>query len=247
MVTTDNFGLQGEQPSHPELLDWLAGWFMDNGWSIKKLNTLILTSATYQMSTAASPDALKGDPNNVLLSRAPLRRLEAEPLRDSLLELAGLLDKKVGGYVWTFENYKLVFNHTSEDATTYESNRRALYLPVIRNHVYDLFELFDFPDPGTVNGSRADSTIAPQALYLMNSPLVLRATEAMAKDVLKEKKQTNAQRVALLYAKICQRPPTAKESKRAVAFINNFAQDRQASWQALAQALVASNEFLYLK
>ena len=247
VVTTDNFGLQGEQPSHPELLDWLAGWFMDNGWSIKKLNTLILTSATYQMSTAASPDALEGDPNNVLLSRAPLRRLEAEPLRDLLLELAGLLDKKVGGYVWTFENYKLVFNHTSEDATTYESNRRALYLPVIRNHVYDLFELFDFPDPGTVNGSRADSTIAPQALYLMNSPLVLRATEAMAKDVLKEKKQTNAQRAALLYAKIYQRPPSAKESKRAVAFINNFAQDRQASWQALAQALVASNEFLYLK
>ena len=125
VATTDNFGLQGERPSHPELLDWLATWFMDNGWSVKKLNTLILTSATYQMSTTASPAALKADPNNVLLSRAPLRRLEAEPLRDSLLELAGLLDKKLGGYVWTFENFKLVFNHTSEDATTYESNRRA--------------------------------------------------------------------------------------------------------------------------
>ena len=164
-----------------------------------------------------------------------------------MLELGGLLDKKIGGYVWTFENYKLVFNHTSEDATTYESNRRALYLPVIRNHVYDLFELFDFPDPGTVNGNRVDSTIAPQALYLMNSPLVLRATGAMAKDVLKEKKLTNAQRAEQLYAKIYNRTPTATESKRAVTFINNFAQDSQASWQALAQALVSSNEFLYLK
>ena len=245
--TTDNFGFQGERPSHPELLDWLATWFMDNGWSLKKLNTLILTSTTYQMSTTASPATFKADPNNVLISRAPLRRLEAEPLRDSLLELAGLLDKKLGGYVWTFENFKLVFNHTSEDATTYESNRRALYLPVIRNHVYDLFELFDFPDPGTVNGNRADSTIAPQALYLMNSPLVLRATEAIAKQLLAEKNLTNAQRSERLYTKIYNRAPSAKETQRAEAFINNFAQDRVASWQAFCQALVSSNEFLYLK
>ena len=247
VATTDNFGLLGERPSHPDLLDWLAAWFMDNGWSVKKLNTLILTSATYQMSSTASPAALQQDANNVLLSRAPLRRLEAEPLRDSLLELGGLLDKQVGGFVWTFENYKLVFNHTSEDATTYESNRRALYLPVIRNHVYDLFELFDFPDPGTVNGNRADSTIAPQALYLMNSPLVLRATESMAEALLKEADLTNAQRVQRLYAQVFNRPPTVKETQRAVVFINNFAQNRLASWQALSQALVSSNEFLYLK
>ena len=247
VATTDNFGLLGDKPSHPELLDWLAAWFMDNGWSVKKLNTLILSSATYQMSTTASPSALKADANNVLLSRAPLRRLEAEPLRDSLLALGGLLDKQVGGFVWTFENYKLVFNHTSEDVTTYESNRRALYLPVIRNHVYDLFELFDFPDPGTVNGNRADSTIAPQALYLMNSPLVLRATESMAKALLKEEELTNAQRVQRLYAQVFNRRPTVKETQRAVVFINNFAQDRLASWQALSQALVSSNEFLYLR
>ena len=247
VATTDNFGLLGERPSHPDLLDWLAAWFMDNGWSVKKLNTLILTSATYQMSSTASPAALQQDANNVLHSRAPLRRLEAEPLRDSLLELGGLLDKQVGGFVWTFENYKLVFNHTSEDATTYESNRRALYLPVIRNHVYDLFELFDFPDPGTVNGNRADSTIAPQALYLMNSPLVLRATESIAEALLKEGDLTNAQRVQRLYAQVFNRPPTVKETQRAVVFINNFAQDRLASWQALSQALVSSNEFLYLK
>ena len=247
VATTDNFGLLGERPSHPDVLDWLAAWFMDNGWSVKKLNTLILTSATYQMSSTASPAALQQDANNVLLSRAPLRRLEAEPLRDSLLELGGLLDKQVGGFVWTFENYKLVFNHTSEDATTYESNRRALYLPVIRNHVYDLFELFDFPDPGTVNGKSADSTIAPQALYLMNSPLVLRATESMAEALLKEADLTNAQRVQRLYAQVFNRPPTVKETQRAVVFINNFAQDRLASWQALSQALVSSNEFLYLK
>jgi hypothetical protein len=247
VATTDNFGTLGEKPSHPELLDWLAAWFMENGWSVKKLNTLILTSATYQMSSTASATSLRIDPINLLHSRAPLRRMEAEPLRDSLLEIAGLLDKKVGGTIWTFENFKLVFNHTSEDATTYGSNRRAIYLPVIRNHVYDMFELFDFPDPGTVNGNRADSTIAPQALYLMNSPLVLRTTAAMAKQLLAEKKLNNAQRVERLYAKVYNRKPTAKESKRTVAFVNEFCQEQQASWQALWQALVSSNEFLYLK
>ena len=199
------------------------------------------------MSSTASPAALQQDANNVLLSRAPLRRLEAEPLRDSLLELGGLLDKQVGGFVWTFENYKLVFNRPSEVATTYESNRRALYLPVIRNHVYDLFELFDFPAPGTVNGTRSDSTIAQQALYLMNSQLVLRATESIAEALLKEGDLTNAQRVQRLYAQVFNRPPPVKETQRAVVFINNFAQDRLVSWQALSQALVSSNEFLYLK
>lgn len=247
VATTDNFGKLGAKPSHPELLDWLAAWFMENGWSVKKLNRLILTSATFKMSSTANAASLKIDPNNHLHSRAPLRRMEAEPLRDSLLQISGQLDTKVGGTIWTFENYKLVFNHTSEDATTYGSNRRAIYLPVIRNHVYDLFELFDFPDPGTVNGNRSDTTIAPQALYLMNSPLVLRTCATMAKQLLAEKKLNNAQRVEWLYAKVYNRKPTAKESQRAVTFVNEFCQERQASWQALCQALFSSNEFLYLK
>jgi len=247
VATTDNFGKLGAKPSHPELLDWLAAWFMENGWSVKKLNRLILTSATFQMSSTPNAASLKIDPNNLQHSRAPLRRMEAEPLRDSLLQISDQLDPKVGGTIWTFENYKLVFNHTSEDATTYGSNRRAIYLPVIRNHVYDMFELFDFPDPGTVNGNRADSTIAPQALYLMNSPLVLRTTATMAKQLLAEKKLNNIQRVEWLYAKVYDRKPTAKESQRAVTFVNEFCQERQASWQALCQALVSSNEFLYLK
>ncbi len=247
VTTPDNFGKLGVKPSHPELLDWLAAWFVENGWSVKKLNALILNSATFQMSSTPNAAALKIDPTNVLMSRAPLRRMEAEPLRDSLLQISDQLDLKVGGTIWTFENYKLVFNHTSEDATTYNSNRRAIYLPVIRNHVYDLFELFDFPDPGTVNGNRADTTIAPQSLYLMNSPLVLRTCATMAKQLLAEGKPNNTERVEWLYVKVYNRKPTANESKRAVAFVNEFCQERQASWQALCQTLLSSNEFLYLK
>ena len=110
-----------------------------------------------------------------------------------------------------------------------------------------MFELFNFPDPGTVNGNRADSTIAPQALYLMNSPLVLSVTEKMATQLLADKKLTNTQRVDRLYGKIYNRNPTATEIQRAVTFVDEFCKERQASWQALCQALLSSNEFLYLR
>ncbi|MCH2115890.1 MAG: DUF1549 and DUF1553 domain-containing protein [Pirellulales bacterium] len=256
VATTDNFGKLGAKPTHPELLDWLAGWFVENGWSVKKLNRLILNSATYQMSSQASPEAIERDPNNQLFSRAPLRRIEAEPLRDALLQISNLLDLKMGGYVWTFPNFKLVFDHTSEDATTYASNRRSIYLPVIRNHVYSLFELFDFPDPSTVTGHRTSSTVAPQGLFLMNSPFVLRTTEALATRLLNEEPVDSGQRLTRLYALVYHRRPSAQESKNGITFVKQFAEmdnDRDsnkgplASWQALCQVLISSNEFLYLR
>ncbi len=251
--TPDNFGLQGEPPTHPELLDWLAGWFVENGSSLKKLNRLIVTSATYQQASAASAESLARDPDNLLYTRAPLRRLEAEALRDAMLEVCGLLDRTVGGTLWEFENYKLVFDHTSKDMTTYETRRRSLYLPVIRNHVFDQFELFDFPNPNMMSGDRAASTVAPQALYLMNSPLVLRAAEALALRLTEAPPQ---ERVAQLYQRVLARPPTPTESARAVAFVARFpgspgttvkAAAPAPVWQALAQALLAGNEFIYLR
>ncbi len=256
VATTDNFGKLGAEPTHPELLDWLTSWFIENGWSVKKLNQLILNSATYHMSSQASPDAIERDPNNQLLSRAPLRRIEAEPLRDSLLQISNLLDPKMGGYVWTFQNFELVFNHTSEDATTYDSNRRSIYLPVIRNHVYNLFELFDFPDPSTVTGHRNSSTIASQGLFLMNSPFVLRTTEALATRLLNEEPVDSGQRVERLYALVYQRLPSVQETKNGLTFVADFSEvhngkdgnkNQSAAWQALCQMLVASNEFLYLR
>lgn len=256
VATTDNFGKLGAEPTHPELLNWLTSWFIDNSWSVKKLNGLILNSATYQMSSQPSPAAIERDPNNQLLSHAPLRRIEAEPLRDSLLQISNLLDPKRGGYVWTFPNFELVFNHTSEDTTTYASNRRSIYLPVIRNHVYNLFELFDFPDPSTVTGHRNSSTIAPQGLFLMNSPFVLRTTEALATRLLNEEPVDSVQRMERLYALVYQRTPSGQESKNGLAFVDRFSEvrngkdgdnDSSAAWQALCQVLVSSNEFLYLR
>ncbi len=254
--TPDNFGTMGDRPTHPELLDWLAAWFMENGWSVKKLHRLILTSNTYRMSSRAEATTIKIDPGNRLYARAPLRRLEAEPLRDAMLDISGLLDRQVGGSIWTFENYKLVFNHTSEDATSYNVNRRSIYLPVIRNHVYDLFELFDFPNPNMMSGDRAATTIASQALFLMNSPLTLRVTKALAKRLLDEKKWKDPQRMERLYQLAYHRSPTAMENRRALAFVKQFAatgncgdadKDQLMAWQALCQAVISANEFLYLK
>ncbi len=143
--STDNFGLLGEAPSHPELLDWLARRFIADGWSIKSLHRLILLSSTWQQSSTPSPETLKRDPENRLFSRATVRRLEAEAVRDSLLAASGRLDTRMGGTLLTLKNRAYFFDHTSIDKTTYDTHRRSIYLPVVRNHVYDVFQVLDFP------------------------------------------------------------------------------------------------------
>ena len=117
------------------------------------------------------------DTENQWYSRFPVNRLDAEALRDTLLALGGQLDLTVGGKTWEYENRKHVFNHTSIDETEYEIPRRSLYLPVIRNHAYDMFNLFDFPDPNSMRGDRMQSSTAQQALFLMNSPLVRKTAD----------------------------------------------------------------------
>jgi hypothetical protein len=160
-ATTDNFGALGETPSHPELLDWLAHRFLESGGSLKAMHRLTMLSNTYQMSGDYDPQAAQADPENRLLWRWLPRRLEAEAVRDSLLAVSGLLDRRMGGSRLHVKNREFLFNHTSKDETTYDDHCRSLYLPVIRNHVYDALELFDFPDPAVVSGDRASTTVAP--------------------------------------------------------------------------------------
>ena len=171
--TVDNFGVRGEVPANQALLDWLAHRFMENKWSIKAMHRLILLSSTYQMSSAGNKEAMAVDPENRLCWRAPVRRLQAEELRDSLLMVCGQLDRTMGGASLAHvKNREHLFNHTSKDGTKYESRRRSLYLPLIRNHLYDVFQLFDFPDPAVSTGDRPTTTVGPQALFLMNSEWV---------------------------------------------------------------------------
>ena len=246
VATPDNFGLLGDRPSHPALLDWLAARFIEDGWSIKKLHRLILDSATWQMSSSAQSGAVKRDPHNQFYSRAPIRRIEAEALRDALLRISDRLDTSLGGSTWNFENRKLVFNHTSEDNTSYQVNRRSLYLPVIRNHVYDLFQLFDFPDPNMMKGNRSRTTTAQQALYMMNSPLVMETAKKLAVD---NAGGDSDKRIRRLYIQVYQRPAQKEEIEAAHNFMDTFTvhTSPQERFQALAQSLICSNEFIFLK
>ena len=278
--STDNFGVLGERPSHPELLDWLARRFIAEGWSVKAMHRLVMNSATYQraaqqgagekeylvisnQSAAETKPArlltkhsalitnhspAQADPDNRLLAHFPLRRLEAEEVRDAVLFVAGSLDRTMGGKTIPVKNREFFFNHTSKDATTYDSPRRALYLPVVRNNVYDLFEQFDFPDPAVPNGNRNATVVAPQALLMLNSELVGKAAEQFAAR-LNAAASDDARRIELAYLKAYARPPTAKELARAKQFLADFKPDSAASptaWTVLCQSLLAANEFIYL-
>ena len=187
----------------------------------------------------------------------PIRRLEAEEIRDALLAVSGRLDPAMGGKTIPLKNREFVFNHTSKDATTYDSPRRALYLPIIRNHLYDLFEQFDYPDPAVPTGSRNATTVAPQALLMMNSDLVHQCAESLATQLLTRSELTDPERLTLAYTKAYGRPPTPRELTRAQTFLTHFEKNaatrqpspkdpRTEAWSALCQTILAANEFIYL-
>jgi hypothetical protein len=255
--TTDNFGLLGQQPTHPALLDWLAHWFTSNGWSLKDMHRLIMSSRTYQQSSATSAQGYAADPEDLLLHHFPVRRLEAEEIRDALLEVAGSLDTTIGGKTIPRRNREFVFNHTSKDFTSYGSTRRALYMPIIRNNLYDLFQQFDYPDPSTSTGLRYSSVVSPQALLLMNSDLATDAAKSFATRLFKFSADKEA-RLLAAYRLAFAREATAEDLRRAEnyltaadATLNSTQQDstkrEQEAWALLCQALMMSNEFIYLR
>lgn len=243
--STENFGVLGDRPSHPELLDWLALWFVENDWSIKKLNRLIMTSDAYARASSPMNDAYASvDPSNRMLSFFPVRRLEAEAIRDSILAVSGRLDDSEGGKTIPLRNRQMVFNHTSKDHTSYDSVRRSLYLPIVRNNLYDWLQLFDFPDPTMPTGHRQSTVIAPQALLVMNAPLIVNSSAAFAAR-LKKSADTDEQRIHNAWLSAYNRPPTAPELASAADFLAS-GNNREENWQLLCHSIFASNEFLYL-
>jgi hypothetical protein len=254
--STDNFGLLGERPSHPELLDWLARRFVADGWSVKAMHRRILLSATYQMSAERDPHAAAIDPDNRLLWRTNVRRLEAESIRDSLLAVAGLLDRAAGGPALAHvKNRGYLFDHTSKDETTYISRRRSLYLPVIRNHLYDVFQLFDATDATVSNGDRATTTVATQALFALNSDLIMDASERLASRLLDRADLDDTGRVRLLYLTAYGRPPSEHEIERAKSAVAGFEGElrtvapearRTRAWALFCHVVLAANEFLFV-
>lgn len=258
VATPDNFGLLGEAPTHPELLDWLAAWLPDNGWSLKDLHRLIMTSRAYrQVGTQGRDLALmqERDPENRLLAYFPMRRLEAEEIRDSLLAVAGQLDLRMGGKTVPLRNRQFVFNHTSKDATKYDSNRRALYLPVIRNNLYDLFQQFDYPDPAVSTGQRNSTIVSPQALLLLNSPLARQAAQGFAERLPEQGVEARVKAAMLLaYG----RAALVEDIQNARDFLiaadaalaseqSDPALRSREAWVLLCQAWMMTNEFIHIR
>jgi len=256
--STENFGRVGDPPSHPELLDWMARWFIESGWSTKQLHRLIMNSKTYQSVSIASPEAIQKDPDNKLLSHFPMLRLDAEQIRDSILEVSDQLDKSLHGKTVPLRNRQFVFDHTSCDNTKYDSLRRTIYLPVIRNNLYSLFEQFDFPDPTMPTGHRNTTTVAPQSLLMMNSDLVLQASDRIASKLLSQSSDPNEQ-TNFLYRSVLGRLPSDSERSKVAKFLlenNAPVRDEKLTaeswnlkvvWSLICQSLLTSNEFFYLR
>jgi hypothetical protein len=282
VASTDNFGILGSPPSHPELLDWLARTFIEDGWSIKDLHRLIMKSAVYQQSSSIAdcglriadstsagqspsksgvtvvvnergtfkeekPNPQLLDPENRLLWHANIERLEAEEIRDAMLFASGWLNLQIGGKTVPLRDREFVFNHTSKDHTTYESPRRAMYLPIIRNNIYNMLEQFDYPDPTMPTGSRNSTVIAPQALIMMNAAVVMECSTRLNTRLSAE--ANDAQRVKEAYELIYGRDPSERETVRFLNLVHNFAQTEKPdrAWALSLQVLFAANEFMYVR
>jgi hypothetical protein len=243
--TPDNFGRLGERPSNPDLLDWLAREFILDGWSVKALQRKIVLSNVYRRAGAVPSSR---DPDNRLLAYFPRRRLDAEQIRDAMLAISGKLDRTVGGSLFQSGN----FEYARE--ANYDSNRRTIYLPLIRNNIYDFLQTFDFPEPNVTNGRRAVTTVAPQALFLMNNAFVGTQAKAIAVAAIADEPDF-AKRVDRIVRQIYLRPANDGDRARAKALIDlAMTLDKSAkterlanAWAAWVKVLLASNEFLTLE
>jgi hypothetical protein len=249
--TPDNFGAAGQPPSHPELLDALALDFTADGWSIKRLIRRIVVSRSYQLASAHAPRNFEADPENTLVWRMSKRRLDAEALRDAALFVAGRLvpEPPVGSAVArTGEGLAAFVRVAGLDAS---DTHRSIYLPVIRDQVFESLALFDFADPSIVTGERAMTTGPAQALYFLNGPFVIRQAEALA-ERLRAGGGGDARMIEQAYRLAFTRSPTDTERDVALGFLRDFSALKSASepvgqaWPAFCQALFASAEFRYL-
>ncbi len=255
--TVDNFGEMGARPSHPELLDHLASRFVADGWSTKQLIRAIVLSRTYQLGNDHHAGNYEIDPDNVTLWRASRRRLEAEAIRDAMLRVSGnlKLEPRAGSPVAKAKNGELGRGGYSSEAVLNDPYR-SVYAPIVRQFVPDMFTTFDFAEPSETKGARDVTTVAPQALFMMNSPFVISQSKAAAGKLVASTKD-DRQRVERAYQTALGRTPTEAEAKRILAFIagaTSAAQDKkrgdsvqQQAWADVYHALLASVEFRYVQ
>lgn len=240
VATPSDFGLQGAQPSHPELLDWLASDFMENGWSVKHLVRTIVLSRTWRQRSEHRTDAHEADSHNQLLWRANRNRLSVEQLRDSILAVSGSLDRTMRGRpapMWTGDY----------------TRRRTIYGYVNRFNLDPTLRVFDFPTPMQTQPKRDESIVAPQSLFTMNSRIVVDQAAAMTESKQFAASQSDVERIEHLFMAIYQRPPHSVEVTRITRFVEQQAKFFESPkspvksvWALVAQSLLMSNEFQYL-
>jgi cytochrome c553 len=244
--TPNDFGRQGEAPSHPELLDWLAVEFAGHGWSIKQMHRLIMLSSAYRMSSVASAPGIAKDPENRLLSRMNRRRLDADAIRDSMLAVAGTLNLKMGGVgvippLTKEEILAARMPHLwPANPDPAEHRRRSVYLQMKRSLTLPMLQIFDAPDTATSCPRRESSTVAPQALALMNSEFSMQQAEQFAARVRKQAGENPETAAETAWKIAFGRPPAADERRTALEYLGRNSLPR------LCLLLLNMSEFLYV-
>jgi mono/diheme cytochrome c family protein len=238
VATPSDFGIRGEKPTHPELLDYLARELINNGWQLKPIHKLIMSSAVYQQSSASDNAKTKIDKDNQLFWRRPVKRLEAEVIRDALLAVGGVLDEKMYGPGTLDEN----------------SKRRSIYFTMKRSKLIPSLIIFDAPDGTTGVGERPTTTIAPQALHLLNNPQVRSYAHGLAKRIAPDEKVSFEQAIGNAYRITLSREATSDEIKDGLEFLKgqmaSYAGKADARHLALTdycQTLMCLNEFVYVE
>ncbi|WP_299467116.1 DUF1553 domain-containing protein [uncultured Gimesia sp.] len=242
--TVDNFGIRGETPSHPELLDYLALKLIENKWSTKSMIREIVLSKTYQLSSQSTMKQRETDPDNRLFTHQNHRRLDAEAIRDTILFVSGNLDLSQ-------HDQTIKPDTTSEYGYQFENQYRSVYIPVFRNRLHDLLAIFDFPDPNLSLGRRNTSTLSTQALYLMNNPFVIEQSQNIAQQMITQFPDNQSARIDALFRITLGRLPEQTEKANAARFLNQSQVKGDPTqlelWTAFSQTIIACIDFRYLK
>ncbi|MGE0755988.1 MAG: DUF1553 domain-containing protein, partial [Pirellulaceae bacterium] len=255
--TPDDFGTRGERPTHPELLDYLARELVASGWSVKSLHRRILLSRIYRAACIERPEYQERDPDNRWLWTFLRRRLSAEEIRDAMYMVSGTLDLTRGAAHPFPAEWEWRYSQHRPFVDDYPSQRRSVYLMQQRIRQQPFLAIFDGADANTTTGLRKVSTVAPQALFMMNSELVHEQAAAFAQR-LESDAATPGARLRLAYRLAFSRPPDASESREALAYLDDLQTDGgaldevppeergKAAWASLLRVLLSSNEFLFV-
>lgn len=249
-----NFGMRGQEPTHPRLLDWLAEEFIRGDWSIKRIHRIIVLSATYRMTCLADHQAELADPENLYLSHFPRRRLELEPIRDALLALTGQLDKRLGGRAKLAADAR--YEESGVGKTVFDAPRRTIYLPVNRAALNAVFSTFDYVDPAVSLEQRPSTIVPHQTLFLMNHPMARDAGRHLAERLMFVA-DDDEDRIEYAYKSMFSRQPTPEERRVAERFISTQIEDygdasgtetesKLTAWISYCRALILTSEFLYV-